>query len=127
MAGIKIMIVDDDKEFLEELQEMLDSSGYDTVAINNSITALNAARSEKPDVILLDLKMGGKDGFQVTEELKKDPETERIPIVAMTGYFTTEQHATLISMCGMDGCIIKPFNPLDVICRIEASLLRTKI
>lgn len=124
--GAKVMIVDDDKEFLTELEEMLNYSGYDTIAVNNSYTVLNAAIAEKPDCILLDLKMDGKDGFQVTEELKRSPGTGNIPIIAMTAYFTREEHAMLISMCGIEACIIKPFNPLDVICRIEASLMKTK-
>ena len=126
MLRKKIMIVDDDKEFLEELQEMLDSSGYVTLAINDSTTVLDAACIGKPDVILLDLKMNGMDGIRVTEELKGAPETEHIPIIAMTGYFTKDEHSMFVSTCGMEDCLIKPFNPLDVIGRIEMALMKTK-
>lgn len=126
MAAKKIMIVDDDKEFLEELSDMLGLSGYDIVGINDSTTVINAANSAKPDLILLDLKMSGMDGFQVVEKLKQNPQTESIPVIAMTGYFTKSEHAMLVSFSGMAGCLIKPFNPLDVVGRIEAVLQRAK-
>lgn len=124
MPGKKIMVVDDDKEFLEELTEMLVSSGYEALPVNDSTSVLGVACSAKPDLILLDLKMGGMDGFQVTEALKQAPGTEHIPIIAMTGYFTKDEHPKLVAMCGMDACLIKPFNPLDVICKIEAVLAK---
>lgn len=126
MVSKKILIVDDDKEFLEELHDMLDSSGYDTVAVNDSSAASEVACLQKPDVILLDLKMGGMDGFQVTDKLKQSPETENIPIIAMTGYLTKGQHFSLAAMSGMEYCLIKPFNPLDVICRIEEALSKAR-
>lgn len=118
----KILIVDDDKEFLEELQETLKLSGYDSVAVNDSTAVLGRAISYRPDVIMLDLKMDVMDGFQVTEKLKEYPETVNIPIIAMTGYFTKSEHITLIGMSGVETCLIKPFNPLDAISRIEMLL-----
>lgn len=118
----KIMIVDDDKEFLAELKETLHLCGYEPVPVNDSTAAVNTAVSQKPDIIMLDLKMNGLDGFQVTEKLKELPETDRIPIIAMTGYFTKSEHVTLIGMSGIETCLIKPFNPLDAISKIEMLL-----
>lgn len=118
----KVMIVDDDRRFLEELKETLTLSGYESVVINDSTTTVNIARKTRPDCILLDLKMNKMDGFQVIEELKKLPETDRIPIIAMTGYFTRPEYSTLIGMCGVETCLMKPFNPLDAISRIEMVL-----
>jgi CheY-like chemotaxis protein len=119
MAVKKILIVDDDREFAEELKELLFLSGYEAVVINDSKEAFDAAFTLKPDIILLDIKMDGMDGFQVLEKLKQFPETARIPVIAMTGYFTKEEHVRLISVCGMDVCLKKPFNALDLIARIE--------
>lgn len=119
MAGKKIMIIDDDKEFLEELQETLSLSGYYTIAINDSTTAVDTAYSMKPDIILLDLKMDGMSGFQVAEGLKKFPSTSQIPIIAMTGVFNKKNHFSLMDLCGMQMCLEKPFNPLDAIILIE--------
>ena len=119
MAGKKIMIVDDDKEFLEELEETLSLSGYYTITIDDSTTAFDVASTMKPDIILLDLKMDKMSGFQVAESLKRFPTTSHIPIIAMTGVFNKKNHFSLMDLCGMDLCIEKPFNPLDVIILIE--------
>jgi len=119
MAVKKILIIEDDLEFSEELKELLFLSGYEASVINDSKQAFNAAHSLKPDTIVLDIKMDGMDGFQVLEKLKQSPETVGIPIIAMTGYFTEEEHSKLMSMCGMDVCLKKPFNALDLIARIE--------
>jgi len=122
MPKKKIMIVDDDREFLEELKETLTSSGYDTTALSNSTSALKMVRKIKPDVILLDLKMQGKSGFQIADELKQLPETAHIPIITMTAFYTEREYTILMNICGIKTCLIKPFNPLDVIAEIERAL-----
>jgi CheY-like chemotaxis protein len=122
MAGEKIMIVDDNKEFLEELKDMLVLGGYSVTAITDGATALRVARTIRPDVILLDLKMNKMNGFQVADRLKDYSETSVIPIIAMTAFFTKEEHSSLIRFCGMQKCLKKPFNPLDVIMAIESAI-----
>ena len=118
----KILIVDDDREFLEELEETLVLSDYEPIAINDSRVALDTARSTKPDLIVLDLKMDDIDGFHLAELLKKSPETAPIPIIAMTGFFLKEKRSSLLTSCGIETCIKKPFSPLDVISKIETIL-----
>ncbi|MDD4954855.1 MAG: response regulator [Candidatus Omnitrophica bacterium] len=122
MTPKKVMVVDDDVDFLKELEETLALSGYEIVAVQNSKNAGNAAAISKPDIILLDLKMEGMDGFEVAQTLKRSPETNSIPLIAMTGYFTSEEHNEIIKECGMKTCLKKPFNPLDLIARIESVL-----
>ena len=115
----RVMVVDDDEEFLEELKETLVSGGYNISIFSNGLSALTMARRIKPDVILLDIKMKGKNGIQVADELKHSSDTAHIPIIAMTGFYTAEEIAALMYICGIETCLIKPFNPLDVITRIE--------
>jgi CheY-like chemotaxis protein len=115
----KILIVDDDKEFLEELREMLAVTGYEVTSVGDSIAAVKAARVVKPDLILLDLRMKAMSGFEVADRLKGFPETSVIPVIAMTGFYTLKEHAWLMNFCGIKRCIRKPFNPLDVIAEIE--------
>jgi len=115
----KILIVDDDKEFLEELRDMLAATGYEVTSVGDSIAAVKAARVVKPDIILLDLRMKAMSGFEVADKLKGFPETAVIPVVAMTGFYTLKEHAWLMNFCGIKRCIRKPFNPLDVIAEIE--------
>ncbi len=119
MVSRKIMVVDDDKEFLEELKEMLIFSGYEVTGINDSTIALKVARVVKPDVILLDLRMRSTSGFEIANGLKSLIETSNIPVIAMTGYYTLKEHSWLINFCGIKRCLKKPFNPLDIIAEIE--------
>jgi DNA-binding response OmpR family regulator len=115
------MIVDDNKDFLDELEETLNFSGYDTVAAHDPHLVLPIVSKEKPHVILLDLKMPGKSGFQLAYELKSIPELQQIPIIAMTESIK-DDYKPLMDMCDIKMCLKKPFNPLDVITEIEAVL-----
>jgi DNA-binding response OmpR family regulator len=117
----KVLIVDDDKEFLEELQETLHLSGYETVVVNDSSLVAGVASRIKPDVILLDLKMPKKSGFQVADELSHVTELTHIPIIAMSAYFKND-YIPLLNISGIKKWLKKPFNPLDIIAQIEGVL-----
>ncbi|MCX6353570.1 MAG: response regulator [Candidatus Aureabacteria bacterium] len=122
MSKRKVMIVDDDDVFLEELQGVLSMSGYEVVPFSDGGTALKWAKKEHPDLIMLDIKMDGMDGFQLTKNLKRFQATVRIPVIAMTGHFTQDEHVALMRKCGMETCLKKPFNALDLLTRIEVIL-----
>lgn len=121
MERKKILIVDDDKEFLEELKETLDLSGYEAIEVNDATVAFEVARKTRPDAILLDLKMPEKSGFQVADEIKHYQDIAHIPIIAMSGYFK-DDYGPLMHVCGIKKLLKKPFNPLDVIVQIEEVL-----
>jgi CheY-like chemotaxis protein len=118
----KIMVVDDDKIFLDELCETFALSGYDIIPVNKSINAFDTVLATKPDLILLDIKMEGLNGYQVIERLKKSPKTDSVPIIIMTGYLNDEMNSTLKDIYNIKICFKKPFNPLDVISQIEKLL-----
>lgn len=121
MVKKRVMIVDDDKAFLDELKETLDLSGYDMVAVNDATLALDMVSKTAPDLLLVDLKMPQKTGFQLAHELKRLSGFGHIPVIAMTGYFKDE-YDLLMNMSGIKKCLKKPFNPLDVIAEIEDAL-----
>lgn len=123
----KIIVVDDDKDFLKELEEVLSSRNYDVRAVNDSQVAVAAARSFRPDVIVLDLKMDNINGFQVAQELKKFPETCNTPVIAITGFFNSEGHQMLMRVCGIETFLSKPFKVADLIGRIETHLDMSRI
>ncbi len=124
MGSEKIMIVDDNKVFSQELQETLYLCGYDTKVVSDSANALKLARKVRPDAILLDLRLSGINGFQVAQELKDAKETAAIPIIAMSGYFPIENRSLLLDMRNMDGRIKKPFGISELITEIESVLHR---
>jgi DNA-binding response OmpR family regulator len=126
MPQKRIMVVDDDKEFLDEIRETLVLSGYEVKAVNEASEAFSTATKVKPDLILLDLKMSGMTGFEVVNKLKNFNPTMQIPIIAMSGFFTAEEDDTLLSFFQIHNYLHKPFNPLDVITKIEAVLKENK-
>lgn len=117
----KVMIIDDDRAFLEELTETLRLSDYEPIMVDDLNLVFDKALKEKPDVILLDLRMFPKSGFETAYELKHITGTENIPVIAMTGFYK-EGYTHLLNMCGIKTCLNKPFNPLDVITQIEKAL-----
>jgi len=118
MAGRKVMIIDDDADFLEELKETLDQTGYKVIKVNDPSAALTVAGSVRPEVILMDIKMPGINGFQLAHAIKHFWELHQIPIIAMTGYLK-DNHDDLMAICGIKKCLKKPFMPLDMISEIE--------
>ena len=118
----KIMIVDDDKDFLEELKEVLEDAGYDVTGLSESAAVPAAATTLKPDVIVLDLRMPLMSGFEVASTLRTLTDTWHIPIIAMTGFYTIEEKSFLMNFCAIKKCLKKPFNPLDIIKEIEWAL-----
>jgi CheY-like chemotaxis protein len=118
----KIMVVDDNLELLDELVDLLSDNGYDTTSFSSGTPALNEARKSPPDLILLDLKMDGKSGFTVAQELSSRPGTAGIPILGMTGYYSGHMYATLMSIIGFCGCLTKPLDPEKLLSRIAELL-----
>jgi DNA-binding response OmpR family regulator len=121
MQKKRVVIVDDDKDFLGELEEVLIMSGYDLVAVNDPMTALGVAAEVKPDVVLLDLKMPKKTGFELASDLGHFFEGSPVPIIAMSAFYK-DDFMPLLNFCGIKRCLKKPFNPLDVISEIENAL-----
>lgn len=121
MSKKKVMVIDDDREFLEELCELLVLSGYEMVSVNDPAAALQIALSEKPQVILIDLKMPGKSGFQLAEEFRGLAQLDQVSLIAMSAFFK-EEYKPLLNICGIKRCLKKPFHPLEVITEIEAAL-----
>ena len=122
MTKPRIMIVDDNEELLEELENLLTLGGYDVVAISDGTKVFDVALKNKPDLILLDLKMSPKSGFQIADEARNSLVLKRTPVIAMTGFFTEKQHFLMMKLCGIRTSILKPFRPLNLITKIEFAL-----
>jgi len=117
----RIMIIDDDRDFLGELNEVLALTGYDVIPVNDSEKAVDLIKKDRPDLIMLDIKMPKKSGFDVASELKYFSGILDVPIIAMSAFYK-EDFNYLLSVCGIRRCLKKPFNPLDAIMEIEKSL-----
>ncbi len=117
----KVMILDDDEEFLEELKETLSLSGFDVIAISDVDVFLSEIYKIRPAVILLDIKMPKKSGFEVAYELKEYTQKNPTPIIVMSA-FVEEDFIFLPEAHGIKKFLKKPFNPLNIITAIEDAL-----
>jgi DNA-binding response OmpR family regulator len=122
----KILVIDDDLELLEELKELLELAGFHVDTVNDSSKAAMEAKRILPDLILLDLKMSPKSGFQVADELKRSDQLKTIPAIAMTGFFTQKEYVLMMKLCGIKAFVLKPFNPATLIAKIEETLAQAK-
>jgi two-component system alkaline phosphatase synthesis response regulator PhoP len=107
-AGANILVVDDDPEIVAMLQTRLSKRGYTVTTANDGHRALELAKRELPDLVLLDVMMPGKSGWEVARALKQDPVTSDIKIVMVTAI--GEQVNEITSpLYGADAHIDKPF------------------
>ena len=81
----KILVIDDEPDAITYIETVLADSGYDPISTTSPTKAINLAKSEKPDLILLDLIMPDKSGISLFGELKSDPELKGIPVVVVSG------------------------------------------
>ncbi len=118
----KILIVDDQLEVRRLVEATLKLCEYQTFQAENGKNAIEIARAEKPDLIILDIVMpGGMDGLEVAHILKNDQETSKCAIIMLTGKGQEIDRQEGIK-AGADGYFAKPFSPLDLIKKVEEIL-----
>ena len=104
----KILVVDDDVSITELMRMLLQMDGHEPTTVNNSLEAIEIAKSVKPDLITLDLMMPGLTGFEVCELLHKEPEFSNTPIVIISAKDDPESKEKA-RQAGADEYITKPF------------------
>ena len=82
----KILLIDDDPDFIEATKTILESKPYEVIVAFAGDEGLKKAKTESPDLVLLDIIMPGTDGFSAAEQFKKDPDLSKIPVVMLTSY-----------------------------------------
>lgn len=124
---MKILVVDDLQESID-LVSLLLTTYMPEVEIDTAldgVTALEHIQSDRPDLVVLDVKMPGMDGFEVCRRIKDDPETAAIAVLMVSGVMVTSRHRIRGLDEGADGYIFKPFQPPEFIAQVR-SLLRVK-
>ncbi|MBC8275462.1 MAG: response regulator [Chloroflexi bacterium] len=122
----KILLVDDDKDFVEATTMVLESKPYEVVVAYDGDDGLAKARKEKPDLIILDIIMPVKDGFRAAEQLKKDPDLKKIPVIMLTSFSEKGGETSLSVSQGLaldaEDYVDKPVAPEELLKRVERLL-----
>jgi two-component system cell cycle response regulator len=124
MSG-RVLVVDDVPTNRLLLRAKLSSAYYDVVVAENGVQALEMARAEQPDMIMLDVMMPDMDGFAVCSALKSSEETAHIPVIIVTALDTPEERIRGLE-AGADDFLSKPFNDLALFARVR-NLMRMKM
>jgi twitching motility two-component system response regulator PilH len=119
MALQKILVVDDSPTERFFFAELLTKSGYDVVTAENGDEALTKAKSENPNLILMDVVMPGQNGFQITRTISRDPGTAHIPIIICTSK-SQETDRYWGMKQGAKDYVVKPVDPKDLLSKIRA-------
>jgi DNA-binding response OmpR family regulator len=124
MPDKPLILIADDEEDVRDLVGMnLRRAGFQTEEAVDGLEAVTKANRFKPDAIVLDVMMPGRDGFRVCQELRDDGETKHIPIIMLTARGQTQDRITGFEK-GADDYLGKPFSPKELVLRVQALLRR---
>ena len=121
----RILVVDDDHKIVRLLRASLEQAGYCVFVAYNGETALHTLRRERPDLVVLDLMLPDRDGWDVTRVMRGDPILAHTPIIMLTA--RVEHHDRIVGLeLGADDYVTKPFHPGELLARIRAVLRRAQ-
>jgi two-component system alkaline phosphatase synthesis response regulator PhoP len=121
----RILIVDDDHEIARLLKAYLEKAGYSVLTAFDGETALHTLRREHPDLLVLDLMLPDRDGWDLTRLIRADKTLAETPIIMLTA--RVEDSDKIVGLeIGADDYITKPFNPREVVARVRALLRRSR-
>ena len=117
----KILLVDDEKEFVDMIKMRLEAKNYAVITAHDGIEALNKTRELRPDLIILDIMLPNLDGYQICRMIKFDKTFGEIPIILLTA-LDQEKDRKLGEQVRADAYITKPFEPEELVEKIAVLL-----
>lgn len=121
MMTQRILVVDDDRQVVRLMRGYLEQAGYDVMMAYDGETAVHLLRREKPDLMLLDLMLPDRDGWDITRLVRSDPNLAHIPIIMLTARVDDTDKIIGLEI-GADDYVTKPYNPREVVARVRARL-----
>ena len=126
MANERILVVDDDKEIVRLVQGYLEQAGFEVLKAYDGETALHILRRETPDLLVLDLMLPDRDGWDITRLIRADAKLAVTPIIMLTA--RVEDTDKIIGLeIGADDYVTKPFNPRELVARVRAIFRRSQL
>ena len=121
----KILIIEDERDIADLIRFNLERAGYETTMAYDGVTGEELALKERPDLVILDLMLPGKDGYSVFKELRRDNRTSHTPVLILTARAQTEDRIKGLE-AGADDYLTKPFSPKELVLRVNAIMRRTE-
>jgi DNA-binding response OmpR family regulator len=122
----RILIVDDDPDFVETTKLVLESASYEVLVARDGAKGLETAKARKPDLVLLDIIMPVKDGLDTAEQFKKDPELKQIPVLMLTSFSSKSPGTSIARGRGLkleaEDYIEKPVSPEELLAKVKSYL-----
>lgn len=120
----RILVVDDDKQIARLIRSYLEQAGFQVAVAHDGETALHTLRREHPDLLILDLMLPDRDGWDITRTVRADASLAATPIIMLTARVEDTDRVVGLEL-GADDYVTKPFNPREVVARVRAVLRRT--
>jgi DNA-binding response OmpR family regulator len=120
-----VLVVEDETDVVDLLRYNLTKAGFSVLIASDGVRGLELARRKRPEIIVLDLMLPGMDGYSVCKALKRDPDTELLPILILTARGEPSERVQGLEI-GADDYVTKPFSPRELVLRIEALLRRSR-
>ena len=125
MSKGHILVVEDNLDNYELVRTILEMVGYDTFLAINGRDGVNAARKQKPDLILMDMSLPEMDGWEATKLIRQNPESAHIPMIALTVHTLPVERKRALD-AGIDAYLPKPYDAGQLIRVVEATLKNSK-
>ncbi|MGZ5404573.1 MAG: response regulator transcription factor [Nocardioides sp.] len=119
----RILVADDDVDIRELVEFKLSTMGHDIVSVGDGASAVEACRTQKPDLAVLDVMMPGVSGLDAIREIRSDPSLADLPVILLTARAQESDVETGFDS-GADDYITKPFSPRELASRVEALLAK---
>ncbi|MFZ5908423.1 MAG: response regulator [Chloroflexota bacterium] len=126
MSKGHILIVEDNMDNYELVRFILERNGYDTFLAVNGRDGVAAARLQQPDLIVMDLSLPELDGWDATFQIKSDPRTKQIPLLALTANTLPSDRKRALD-AGVDDYLTKPFELSDLVNAVETAIQKDKV
>jgi DNA-binding response OmpR family regulator len=125
VGKLTVLVIDDDPVILELLRVNFEIEGFDVICATDGEEGFRRAQADHPDVVISDIMMPRRDGLQLLNDLKSDPETQGLPVILLSAKAQRNEVQQGLDM-GADDYITKPFDPLELIDRLNAVMTRPR-
>jgi DNA-binding response OmpR family regulator len=121
LLGQKILVVDNEPNIVQSLAFVFNREGFDVATAGDGVQAMSMIRDSKPNLLILDIMMPNKNGYEVCQEIKSGPKLQDIQVVMLSSISNEDSRRHAMSQ-GADDYINKPFSPMQVVTRVKELL-----